>query len=112
MRDKINDDARISLMLEAISNIEEFLDGITQFDDFESNKVLCHAVIYNIQCIGECSYKLSRGFVAAHPEIDWESIEGLRHVLVHDYYSVSLGRIWNILEKDIPKLKAYLLNLQ
>ncbi|MBQ5979177.1 MAG: DUF86 domain-containing protein [Bacteroidales bacterium] len=32
----------------------------------------------------------------------------MRHVLVHDYYSVNMETVWMILEKDLPKLKQYL----
>ena len=31
-----------------------------------------------------------------------EAIEGLRHVLVHDYYTVNTETIWAIIENDIP----------
>ena len=108
MRDKPNDSSRLELMKEAIFNIEEFLKGVDSLSAFASNKILCHAIIYNLQCIGENAYKLSRDFVSEHTEIDLESIEGLRHVLVHDYYTVNLERVWNILEKDLPELKAWL----
>lgn len=54
---------------------------------------------------------MSRDYVAGHPEMDWEAIEGLRHVLVHDYYTVNMNKIWAILEKDVPELKRYLRSL-
>ncbi len=109
MRDKINDPVRLELMKDAIANIEEFLQGVDNCPSFISNKLLCHAVIYNLQCIGENAYKLSRAFVSTHSEIDWGAIEGLRHVLVHDYYTVKLERVWNIIEKDLPELKNWLM---
>lgn len=112
MRDKMNDPARIDLMREAVSNIEEFLQDIDTCSAFIANKILCHAVIYNLQCIGENAYKLTREFVSSHSEIDWETIEGLRHVLVHDYYTVNMEMVWNILEKDLPQLKNWLDNHQ
>lgn len=108
MRDKINDSARLELMLEAIGNIEDFVRNTATCDEFVANKLLCHAVVYNLQCIGECSYKLSRDFVSSHPQVDWEAIEGLRHVLVHDYYQVDMASVWAVLEKDLPVLKKYL----
>lgn len=108
MRDKLNDPARLDLIKEAVANIEEFLQGVDSCSDFVSNKVLCHAVIYNLQCVGENAYKLTRDFILSHPEIDWKSIEGLRHILVHDYYSVNLEMVWYILEKDLPELRAWL----
>ena len=108
MRDKLNDAARLELIQEAIGNIESFLVDTKTCDEFVANKLLCHAVIYNLQCIGECAYKLSRDYVSTHNEIDWEAMEGLRHVLVHDYYTVNMRTVWAILEKDLPGLKEYL----
>lgn len=41
-------------------------------------------------------------------EIDWQAIEGLRHVLVHDYYTVNFETVWNIIKTDVPDLKGFL----
>ena len=108
MRDKPNDQARLQLMLEAVGNFESFTDGVSTYESFAANKILCHAVTYNMQCIGENVYKLSRKFIEEHPAIDWDAIEGLRHVLVHDYYQVNLEMVWQIIEKDLPDLKGFL----
>ena len=110
MREKVNDPARLQLMLEAITNIEDFLSEVVSVEQFKANKVLCHAIIYNLQCIGENVYRLSKKYVKNHPEIDWDSIEGLRHVLVHDYYTVNMDMVWMIIQKDLPELKQYLLS--
>ena len=108
MRDNLSDPVRLELILDAIANIEEYLTGTETCEEFEKNKILCHAVVYNLQCIGECVYKLSSEFINAHDKIDWEAIEGLRHVLVHDYYAVNMETVWNIIQKDVPNLKQYL----
>ena len=110
MRDKKNDGARLALMKEAIANIEDFLSSTqtNTMEDFLSKKVLCHAVAYNLQCIGENVYKLSKEFIDSHSEMDWESMEGMRHLLVHDYYNVSMPMLWEITQSDIPVLKEYL----
>ena len=68
MRDKVNDGARLSLMLESIANIAGFMEGVESLEEFKSDKMLCHAVVYNLQCIGEGAYMLSKDFVAAHNE--------------------------------------------
>ena len=111
MRDKPNDRTRLQLMLEAIGNIESFIEGVSSCESFAANKILCHAVTYNLQCIGENVYKLSREFLEEHSSIDWAAIEGLRHVLVHDYYQVNLDMVWHIIEKDLPGLKEYMTDL-
>ena len=111
MRDKINDGARLALMREAILNIRSFMENIMTCEEFMANIMLCHAVVYNLQCIGEGAYKLSRDFIQSHPGIDWEAIEGLRHVLVHDYYQIDMKMVWAILHQDLPSLEKYLANL-
>ena len=92
--------------MEAISNIEKYTSGTSCLEDFSSNRMLCHAVVYNVQCIGESVYMLSREFIESHPEVPWKSIEGQRHILVHDYYAVSFGSVWNVVMKDLPELKS------
>lgn len=108
----MNDSARLELMRDAIANIEEFMTDVASCESFVKNKLLCHAVIYNLQCIGEGAYKLSRDYVVCHSEIDWAAIEGLRHVLVHDYYTVDMKTVWEIIQKDLPILMAYLKTAQ
>jgi uncharacterized protein with HEPN domain len=54
--------------------------------------------------IGESASKISKAGHAAHPEIPWRLIVGLRHRLVHDYGALDLDRIWRIVEKDVPHL--------
>lgn len=105
MRDKTNDKTRLELMLEAIDNITEYMKGVTNFEEFNTNKILFHAVVYNLQCIGENAYKLSRPFVESHKEADWEGMEGLRHVLVHDYYNTNNATVWTIVTNDLLPLK-------
>ena len=40
------------------------------------------------------------------PNIDWQGLAGFRNILVHDYLGgISLGRVWNAIENDLPVLK-------
>lgn len=48
---------------------------------------------------------LTKEFRAEHPEIEWEAIEGMRHVLVHGYYTIRPQQVWQVVEVDIPALK-------
>lgn len=38
-------------------------------------------------------------------------MEGMRHVLVHDYYRISLDKLWDTIVIDIPELKYLFDNL-
>lgn len=55
--------------------------------------------LYNI---GEQVYALSKEFKAAHPEVTWSGVSGLRHRLVHDYEGTNWSLVSSIIVHDIP----------
>lgn len=55
--------------------------------------------LYNI---GEQAYYLTDEFKAAHPDIPWAKISGLRHRLVHDYDNTNWSLICTILYEVLP----------
>lgn len=55
--------------------------------------------LYNI---GEQVYCLSDPFKAAHTEIPWAKISGLRHRLVHDYDNTNWSLICTIIFDVLP----------
>lgn len=91
---------------ECIQRIEQYtVEGRTAF----LASTLCQdGVLRNLQTLGQSVLQLSEAFKVAHPEINWKSIIGLRNVLVHDYLGVNSTRIWEIVERDVPDLKAKL----
>lgn len=91
-------------MLEAMDNVNEFVQGTT-FEGLVGNKMLCHAIVHNIQVVGEAAYKLTKEFCALHPEVLWKDIVGLRHVLVHDYYRIDFQELWVVIHEELPPLR-------
>ncbi len=63
------------------------------------------AVIRNLEIIGEAAKRLDEVYRAAHPEIPWSALAGLRDVLIHQYEGIDLEREWAIVENDLPGLK-------
>ncbi len=55
--------------------------------------------LYNI---GEHCSGLSDAFKAAHPDIPWSKVAGLRHRLVHDYENTNWTLICTILFDVLP----------
>lgn len=103
----MKDDRRYLLhILECISRIEEDASGGKTA--FESSHMIQDAVLRNLQVMAESTQRLSESFKVTHPDIDWASIAGFRNVLVHDYFGVDLGAVWQIVERDVPELKAKL----
>lgn len=52
MREPVRDKGRLEHILKAIDNVFEYTKGM-DYEGMVNNKILCHAVIYNIQIIGE-----------------------------------------------------------
>jgi uncharacterized protein with HEPN domain len=56
-----NDQVYLEHILEAISKIESFVNGLTKFD-FDRNVLIQDAVIRNFEIIGEATKKISKQF--------------------------------------------------
>ncbi len=106
MKGRVNDKAHLELILKSIANILEFTADHESYEQFENDKICCHAVAYNVQCIGESVYKMSQDFKEAHPDVEWHLISGMRHILVHDYYRISFKFLWNVVKQDLKPLQA------
>ena len=63
------------------------------------------AVIRNIEIIGEATKSLTDELKAAHPDIAWKQIAGMRDTLIHRYFGVKLELVWQVVERDLPKFK-------
>lgn len=69
MKRQVNDKAHLELILTSIGNAFEFTRKYDSYELFANDLICCHAVAYNIQCIGESVYKISSEFKVAHPEV-------------------------------------------
>jgi uncharacterized protein with HEPN domain len=57
-----------------------------------------------LEIVGEAAGKVSPDDQAAHPEIPWPSMGGLRNRLAHAYFDVDLDVLLDIVAKDLPPL--------
>ena len=99
-------DPRVYLahILECIQKIERFTaDGE---DRFLADVMVQDAVLRNFEVIGEATKRLDNAYRASHPEIPWRAVAGLRDVLIHQYEGVELERVWAIVERELPGLRA------
>jgi uncharacterized protein with HEPN domain len=99
-----SDRERLLDILEAINKIEQHASSdIEAFADDEMQQVW---VIHHLQIVGEAAYGLSERFRTNNPQIPWDQIIGMRHVLVHGYFEIDLDIVWAVIEKDLPPLKS------
>ncbi len=105
MREPERDKARLEHILSAIECVEEYTKNISEAQ-LKEDKLRLHAVIYNVQVIGEAVYKLTNEFKEQNVETPWAVIEKMRHILVHDYFKINFEVLWDVITKDIPILKG------
>ena len=77
-------------------------EGISA-DDVLTREPLRWAITTPLYNIGEQAYRLSDEFKAAHCQIPWGKISGLRHRLVHDYDNTNWSLICTILFDILPE---------
>lgn len=41
----------------------------------------------------------------SYPEIPWREIKGFRNYVVHEYFGLDAGIIWQIIQSDLSQLK-------
>jgi uncharacterized protein with HEPN domain len=81
------------------------------FDDFQSNPILCRAVVRSLEIIGEASKKIPPDFKSKFPLIPWRDMSGMRDRLIHDYFGVDLEIVWTTINSDLHYLREWMIPL-
>lgn len=55
--------------------------------------------------IGEAAWNLSDALKAEHSQVPWKRIEGMRHIMVHDYFKVDWDILFRTAQTHVPALK-------
>lgn len=71
---------------------------------FDNDPLLQDGVVRRLEIIGEAAGQVSKSFRAAHPEVPWAAMIGMRNRIVHDYLNVDLDIVWNTVHHDLPNL--------
>lgn len=57
-----------------------------------------------LEIVGEAAGRVSPEYRAAHPELPWAAMSGLRNRLAHAYFDVDLDVLLDIVTNDLPPL--------
>lgn len=103
MRERARDKGRLEDIVEYSSNVTMLIEGHT-FESFVGDKSTYYSVMKNVEIVGEAAYMLSKAFKKAHPATPWKIVQGMRHVLVHDYANIDDKELYNTAVNSIPEL--------
>ena len=94
---------RIEHTLEAIDKIQRYTAGLTEAA-FADYSMAVDAVVRNFQVMGEAVRHVPDEVQARYPAVPWSLMQGMRHILVHDYYAVKLDIVWRTIQQSLPPL--------
>lgn len=58
--------------------------------------------------IGEAAARIAnehKEFAAAHPEIPWPQMRGMRNRMAHGYFDIDLNIVWRTVQSSLPALQ-------
>jgi len=101
----------IADIIECIAKIERYTAGLDH-DGFLADEKTVDSVVRNLEIIGEAANRIPDSFKTQHHQIEWRRIVGLRNRIVHDYFGLDQEIIWEIIQHELPALKAKLSAIQ
>ena len=85
----------------------EFL-GSRSFEDFQNDEMAQAAVIRCVEVIGEAARAVSEQTRDRAPKIPWPLITGMRNVLAHEYGTVDVEKVYDVVVEHLPVLLDHL----
>jgi uncharacterized protein with HEPN domain len=97
------DDAYLVDILESARLAMSYVAGKTR-EEFLADPRDQDAVIRRLAIIGEAAHRISEQTRAALPEVPWKAMVGMRNIMIHQYDSVDLLLVWDVLQDDLTPL--------
>lgn len=91
-------------MLAAVAKIRTYTQGMT-YDAFAADSKTQDAVVRNLEIIGEAARMLPEEVRQRTAAVEWRKIVGLRNLLIHEYFGISLPIIWDVVQNKLDALE-------
>ncbi len=104
---RVEDSVRVRHMVEACEAAIGFVAGRSRAE-LDTDLMLLFAIVRAVEVIGEAAGRISEETRAAHGDIPWNAIIGMRNRLVHAYFEIDRDIVWVAVTEEIPALLAQL----
>ncbi|MFO8008385.1 MAG: DUF86 domain-containing protein [Candidatus Brocadiia bacterium] len=78
--------------------------GLRSLEEFLADEMAQDAVVRCVEVIGEAARLVSGDTRERAPEVPWALIIGMRHVLAHEYGTVDMEEVYDVVSRDLPGL--------
>jgi uncharacterized protein with HEPN domain len=94
---------RIEDILEAAARAQSYVADM-DLAAFVADDRTLDAVSRCFGIIGEAVSHVPKDIIAAHPEIPWAEMRGMRNIVVHEYFGVTSETLWKTAREDLPAI--------
>ncbi|NUM55982.1 MAG: DUF86 domain-containing protein [Candidatus Hydrogenedentes bacterium] len=98
-----SDKVRLRHIVDAAREAIEFAHDV-DFEAARQDRQLQHSLVRCIEIIGEAASRVSLETRAGHPEIPWQDMIGMRNRIVHAYFDIDVGVVWQTVKDELPAL--------
>jgi len=95
--------ARVQDILACCHNIQTFTAGMS-YEIFMDDPKTIRAVAFELTTIGEAARAIPTEIQEKYSKIPWGKIQGIRNVLVHEYFRLDEEILWKTIQENIPEL--------
>ena len=94
-----------------LQDIAEAIDRILAYtashslESFRAARMAIDAVVRNLEIIGEAAGHVDAQTAASAPDVPWQDMRGLRNLLIHEYFGVSVDLVWETVRRDLPPVR-------
>lgn len=101
---------RLEDNVDAIRNTQAFVRGMTSVD-FAADLKTMRAAAYEIGIIGEAASRIPIDVRTRYPDVPWDKMQGVRNVIVHEYFRPDVNILWQTVTQNLPPLVPLLEDL-
>ena len=94
-------------IIDALRTAVEYAASVDE-EQFFSDRRTQDAVIRQLTVAGEAVKRLTMEYRGRNADVPWRDIAGFRDVAVHQYDSINLHRVWEVVTTDAPRVIALL----
>ena len=105
------DRANLLAILDAMEQIQNYTDNISNSDQFFDNRLVFDATLMNFVVLGEMATRVSENTQSLNPQIEWSEIRAFRNLVAHEYLGIDAEEVWQTIHNDIPALRRSLQKL-
>lgn len=91
-------------VLNAISNIEKFTEGI-DYGEFLKDEKTKGAVVWQIHVIGEAVKNIPKLTRDRFKDVPWKYMAKIRDKIAHFYFGIDYEIVWDVAKRKLPDIK-------